>query len=68
MINKYTKPIDSNGKGIHKFNSNKYEIIMNILIDMYMLIDINCIVFIPSEESFVSQFIQFMKKNNLTIF
>jgi hypothetical protein len=67
-IIQYTIPIDSMGEGIHKFNTNKYEVIMNILIDLYMLLDYNCVVFIPSTLSFVSQFIQYMKTNKLTIF
>lgn len=65
-IIQYTYPIDCDGKPIHIYSPNKYEIIINVLIDIYYLL--NATNFIDSPESLVSRLITYMRKSNTTIF
>lgn len=62
----FTKPYDKPCENIHFGNPNKDEIIMNLLIDMYMLYNSN--VFIWSPLSLVSKLVKFMRDNNKSIF
>jgi hypothetical protein len=60
------KPFDANGKPIHYNEPNKYNLIMNILIDIYYLY--NCDNIIPSDDSLVSKFVIHMRQNKINIF
>ncbi len=61
-----TTPYNANGKNIHYNNDNKDELIMNILIDMYILLKLD--IFIHSSNSLVSKLILYMKKTNTSLF
>jgi hypothetical protein len=61
-----TNPFNGGGKPIHIVSTDKYELNMNILIDIYMLS--KAVDFIPSEASLVSRFILLMRSINRTIF
>jgi hypothetical protein len=65
-IIQYTKPYDGNGKAIHMVTSDHYQLIINILIDMYNLY--NGDEFIDSPSSLVSQLINYMRLVNSSIF
>jgi hypothetical protein len=62
----YTTPYNANGKNIHFNNPNKDEVVMNILIDMYMMFHSH--IFIPSENSLISRLVIYMRENNKSIF
>ena len=64
-IIQYTIPFNSNGLPIHFANDNKMELIMNVLLDIYMLYYSNR--FIPSPESLVSRLVLAMKRFNKTL-
>lgn len=61
-----TKPFNGNGQPIHIVSNDKYELNMNILIDIYMLS--KAVDFIPSGMSLVSKLVMFMRSTNKTIF
>jgi hypothetical protein len=62
----YTKPFNGNGKPIHITSPNKYEIIINILIDIYYLLHSD--EFIESNESLVSRLVKLMRSEKRNIF
>lgn len=62
----FSIPYDANGENIHYNNPNKDEVIMNMLIDMYVLL--NSTIFIPSENSLVSRLIIYMRNEKIDIF
>ena len=57
-----TTPYNAYGKNIHYNNDNKDELIMNILIDMYILLKLD--IFIHSSNSQISKLILHMRKSN----
>ena len=57
----FTKPYNANGKPIHMNDPNKYDLVMNILIDMYMLLKADT--FISSPGSLVSKLVEYMRNN-----
>lgn len=61
-----TIPFNGKGQPIHIVSTDKYELNMNILIDIYMLSKAE--EFIPSPASLVSRLIMFMRDINKTIF
>lgn len=65
-IIQYTKPFNGNGQPIHIVSNNMYEVILNLIIDMYMLL--KCDIFIPSPASLVSKLITLMRNNKKNIF
>ena len=65
-IYQYTKPINSNGEPIHYAEKNKYNLILNVLTDIYFLYKSND--FINSDTSTISRLILVMKKENKSIF
>jgi hypothetical protein len=65
-IYQYTKPINANGEPIHYAEKNKYNLILNILIDIYFLYHAND--FIPSAQSTVSRFVSKMRNKKIDIF
>jgi len=65
-IYQYTKPINANGEPIHYAEKNKYNLILNILIDIYFLYNAND--FINSAQSTVSRLILKMRKEGKSIF
>ena len=65
-IIQFTKPINSNGSPIHFSNMDKKELVMNLLIDMYILI--NSTTFIPSEDSLISRLILYIRQTKKNIF
>lgn len=65
-IFQYTKPINSNGNPIHYVTDDKYNLILNLLIDLYFLYNSN--EFINSEGSLVSNFVLSMRNENKSIF
>ncbi len=65
-IVQYTKPFDANGLPIHYNEPNKYNLIFNILVDIYYLY--KCEHFIPSNESLVSKFVITMRTHKKDIF
>ena len=64
-IIQHTIPFDGMGEPIHFANDNKKELIMNILLDLYMLY--YCNEFIPSPDSLVSKIILGMRRYKKTI-
>jgi len=62
----FTTPYNANGKNIHFNNPDKDQIIMNLLIDMYMLY--NSTIFILTPTSLVSKLVKFMRDNKKSIF
>lgn len=62
----YTTPYNANGENIHFNNPNKDEVVMNILIDMYMMYHSN--IFIPSENSLISRLVMYMREHKKSIF
>ena len=58
-IYQYTKPINANGKPIHYTETNKYNLVLNLLIDIYYLYMSD--VFIQSPGSLVSAFVYDMR-------
>jgi hypothetical protein len=65
-IIQYTKPYDGGGQPIHMVTNNYYQLIINILIDMYMLLHSD--EFISSPNSLVSKLIDYMRLVNKSIF
>jgi hypothetical protein len=65
-IIQFTKPIDCNGNPIHFSNVCKRELVLNLLTDMYFLI--NSTTFIPSHESLISRLILYIRKTGKNIF
>jgi hypothetical protein len=65
-IYQYTKPIDSHGLPIHYAYNNKYNLVLNLLIDLYFLY--NSDEFIYSEGSLVSNFVLSMRNEKQSIF
>jgi hypothetical protein len=65
-IYQYTKPIDSNGLPIHYTFDDKYNLVLNLLIDLYFLYNSN--EFINSESSLVSNLVLNMRNNKTSIF
>lgn len=65
-IFQYTKPINANGEPIHYAEKNKYNLVLNILIDMYFLYNAN--EFISSPQSTVSRLLLTMRKEKKSIF
>jgi hypothetical protein len=65
-IYQYTIPINSNGEPIHYKNPDKYNLILNILIDLYFLYKAN--EFINSNWSLVSKFVSAMRNEKKSIF
>ena len=65
-IYQYTKPIESNGEPIHYAEKNKYNLILNALIDMYFLYKSND--FFYSKGSSFSRFILRMRNEKKSIF
>ena len=65
-IYQYTKPVNANGEPIHYAEKNKYNLILNLLIDMYFLYNAND--FIPSLKSTVSKLILKMRLEKKSIF
>ena len=57
----FTKPYNADGKPIHMNDPNKYELVMNILIDMYILVKAET--FISSPSSLVSKLVEHMRNN-----
>ena len=57
----FTKPYNAGGKPIHMNDPNKYELVMNILIDMYILLKAD--IFISSPSSLVSKLVEHMRNN-----
>lgn len=66
IIYQYTKPIAANGEPIHYAEENKYNLILNVLIDIYFLYNAN--EFINSKQSTVSRLILTMRKEGKSIF
>jgi hypothetical protein len=62
----YVEPFKSNGKPIHYANDNKYNLIINLLTDIYYLEKSTH--FIDSPLSLVSKLVKAMKENNNSIF
>lgn len=62
----FTKPYEGPCENIHFGNPDKDEIIMNVLIDMYILYHSD--VFIMSPLSLVSKLVKYMRDNNKSIF
>ncbi len=65
-IYQYTIPIDSNGFPIHYANKDKYNLVLNLLIDIYFLYNSN--EFICSEGSLVSRLTLAMRNEKISIF
>jgi hypothetical protein len=65
-IYQYTQPINSNGKPIHYTNNDKYNLVLNLLIDIYFLYNSN--EFINSNQSLVSRLILIMRQEGKSIF
>ena len=65
-IYQYTKPIAANGEPIHYAEENKYNLILNVLIDIYFLYNAN--EFINSKQSTVSRLILTMSREGRSIF
>ena len=65
-IYQYTIPINSNGGPIHYINPDKYNLILNILIDLYFLYNAN--EFVHSNWSLVSKFVLSMRNEKHSIF
>ena len=65
-IYQYTKPINSNGEPIHYKCDDKYNLVLNLLIDLYFLYNSN--EFVNSEYSLVSNFVLSMRNENKSIF
>lgn len=62
----YNIPFDANGENIHFNNPDKDNIIMSLIIDIYMMYHSK--IFIPSTNSLVSKFVQYLKNNNNNFF
>ncbi len=65
-IYQYSIPIDSKGQPIHYYYKDKYNLVLNLLTDIYFLYNSN--EFIQSEESLVSRLILEMRKEKISIF
>ena len=65
-IYQYTIPVNSNGRPIHYYNNDKYNLVLNLLIDIYFLYYSN--EFINSNESLISRLILTMRQENKSIF
>lgn len=65
-IIQYTKPCNGNGKPIHYTETNKYNLILNLLIDIYYLYKSE--IFLPSYGSLISAFIIDMKEKKESIY
>ena len=65
-IIQFTQPYNGQGKAIHIVSPDKYELMINILIDIYMLLKAKT--FIQSSWSLVSKIIMYMRENNKSIF
>jgi hypothetical protein len=65
-IYQYTKPINSLGLPIHYNYDDKYNLVLNLLIDLYFLYNSN--EFVNSEGSLVSNFVLSMRNENIDIF
>ena len=65
-IYQYTKPKAANGEPIHYAEENKYNLVLNILIDMYFLYHAN--EFINSIQSTVSKLVLTMRREGKSIF
>jgi hypothetical protein len=65
-IYQYTKPINSNGIPIHYAYDDKYNLVLNLLIDLYFLYNSN--EFINSEGSLVSNLVLNMRNYKNSIF
>ncbi len=65
-IYQYTKPIIANGGPIHYAETDKYKLILNLLIDIYFLYKAN--EFIYTKRSTVSQLTLTMRKEKKSIF
>jgi hypothetical protein len=66
-IIQYTKPTNNNGQPIHYDNNiSKYDLILNLLIDIYYLYKSN--IYIPSNISMVSNLVKVMRENKVDIF
>lgn len=65
-IHQYCIPINSNGMPIHYANKDKYNLVLNLLIDIYFLYKSN--EFVYSEHSLVSRLILEMRKEKKSIF
>ena len=66
ILLQYTKPYNADGKPIHMNDPNKYELVMNILIDMYILLHSDT--FISSPASLVSKLIEYMRNTKRNIY
>lgn len=60
------KPINTNGKALHYNYNNKTQLTLNLLVDMYFLFKSN--IFIESNRSNISIWINKMRNNNFNIF
>ncbi len=65
-IYQYSIPIDSKGQPIHYANKDKYNLVLNLLIDIYFLY--NSDEFVYSEQSLVSRLILAMRTEKHSIF
>jgi hypothetical protein len=65
-IFQYTKPINTQGEPLHYKYDDKYNLVLNLLIDLYFLYNSN--EFVYSEGSLVSNFVLSMRNNNKSIF
>ena len=62
----YIKPINTNGKALHYTYSDKIQLTLNLLIDMYFLYKSN--IFVESRSSNISKWINKMRNKNCIIF
>ena len=62
----FTKPYNANGKPIHMNDPDKYILVLNILIDMYVLLKAD--IFISSPSSLVSKLIEYMRNTKQNIY
>jgi len=66
IIVHYTNPINMNGKPIHYMESNKYNLIISLLVDMYYLTKSKD--FVESPSSLVSRLVKHMREKNKNIY
>jgi len=65
-IIQFSKPYNNNGGPIHFSNVDKKELVMNLLIDMYFLI--NSSIFVPSEDSLISKLVMYIRHTKKNIY
>lgn len=62
----FSEPIDESNKGMHYLKENKYDLVFNLLVDIYILV--NSDKFIGSPNSSISRLVFYMINNGNNIF